>query len=312
MSTTPTSSSIDRAIAELASRQHGAFSREQAITLGANRGTFSRRIESGRWVRRHPGVFLIGGVPRSWPTELSAAVLARPGALVSHQAAGVLHRMRYVPRGVVAISDDRPRWTGLAGVEVHRPRRLIRERTTVVDGFPVTDRASTIVDLAGVLGTGRLTRVLDDQLSSHLLDLPDMLCAFEQQARRGKKGIASLRALLEERAGGVAATRSELERQFRQLVLANVPVPATFEFLPPWRSDGVGRADCAFPTHRVLAEVDSRRWHLRDQDHEADLRRDQDALEHDWRTVRYSYRHVTEHPVSVVSSLRRILELGVS
>jgi len=312
MSTSRPHVSLDRAIAELATRQHGAFTREQAIALGASRGVVARRVESGRWTRRHPGVFLIGGVPHTWATELSAAVLARPGALVSHQAGAVLHRMRFVERRVVAISDDRPHWAGLAGVEVHRPRRLTRERATVVDGFPVTDRASTVVDLASVVGAGRLGRVLDDQLTSHRIALPDMILAFDQQARRGKKGIANLRAVLEERSGGVAATRSDLEQRFRTLVLAEVPVPATFEFLPPWRSDGIGRADCAFPTHRVLAEVDGRRWHLRDQDHEADLRRDQEALEHDWRTVRYSYRQVTENPASVVANLLRILELGVS
>jgi hypothetical protein len=309
MSTARTSSeSLDARIAQLAAAQHGAISRVQARQLGATPSAVEVRLLSGRWTQRHRGVYVIGGTPLTWLTELHAAALARPTALVSHEAAGVLLRMRYVPRGIVALVDDRSHQR-LEGVLLHRPRRLDRNRSVVIAGLPVTDRASTIVDLSSVLKRGRFTRVLDDQLTSHQIDLPDLIAAFEAQARRGRPGIAMLRQLLEERAGGVAATRSELERLFRDRVVPHIDQTATFEFLPPWRSDGVGRADCAFSTERVLVEVDGRRWHLRDADNEADHARDQEALEHDWLTVRYTYRQITENPASVVANLRKILEL---
>ena len=103
MSTPRTSSdSLDARIAQLAAVQHGAFTRVQVQQLGATRSAVEVRLLSGRWMQRHRGVYLIGGTAPTWRTEIQAAVLARPMALVSHQAAGILLRMRYVERGVVA------------------------------------------------------------------------------------------------------------------------------------------------------------------------------------------------------------------
>lgn len=152
--------------------------------------------------------------------------------------------------------------------------------------------------------------MLDDQLSSHRVKLDEAVLAFEWQARRGKKGIALARRLLEQRLGGLAASESELEHLFRERVEPYVQHLPTYQFRPSWRTDGVGRADVGFPAHAVLAELDGRRWHLRDADFESDRRRDQDALERGWRTVRYTYKQLNEEPAYVARNLGRILELA--
>jgi very-short-patch-repair endonuclease len=130
------------------------------------------------------------------------------------------------------------------------------------------------------------------------------------QARRGKQGIALLRLLLEERLGGLAAAESELEHLFRELVAPHLLVEPAYQFRPSWRTEGVGRADAAFPDQQLLAEMDGRRWHLRDIDNESDRRRDNEALEHDWRTVRYTYRQITQETPWVIRNLNRILVPG--
>lgn len=300
--------SIDESLDALASIQHGTISRLQSLDLGATPRMIQTRVRSRRWIRVHPGVYRTAGAPDTWLARAWAAHLARPDALISHQAAARLHRMRYVDGAPVSISEPRPRGP-LVGVEVHRPRRPHPSPPELVAGLPVTSRAATIVDLAAVQRPSRLIRIVDDQLSSHLLDLPDLIGAFNAQARRGKKGSAPLRQILVERAEGVAASRSELEHRFRERVVPLLSVVPDFEFLPPWREhEGVGRADVGFSLQQVLAELDGRRWHLRDQDYEADRIRDQEALEHGWRPVRYTYRQISEEPERVARNLNRILK----
>jgi hypothetical protein len=216
--------------------------------------------------------------------------------------------MRYVPRGVVSLIGGRSS-RGLPGVVVHQPRRGPGPQVVTIEGLTVTDRATTVIDLAAVLAPQRFERVLDDQLSSHQVGLDELVAAFERQARRGKKGVAVARHLIEARLGGLAASESELEHLFRERIEPHLPVTPVYQFRPSWRGEGIGRVDAAFPDHKLLAELDGRRWHLRDIDNENDHRRDQDALEHDWRTVRYTYRQVTKDPASVIRNLRKLLEL---
>jgi very-short-patch-repair endonuclease len=203
------------------------------------------------------------------------------------------------------------RWSKpLPDVVVHRPKRVFPAAVETISGLAVTDRSTTIIDLASVLPAGRFKRVLDDQLSSHQVKLDDVVAAFERQARRGKKGVALARQLIEERLGGLVIAESELEHLFRERIEPHIVISPTYQFRPSWRTEGIGRADVAFPHHLLLAELDGRRWHLRDIDRENDLRRDNEALERDWRTVRYSYRQITKETAWVIQNLGRILELG--
>ncbi|HET7418028.1 MAG TPA: type IV toxin-antitoxin system AbiEi family antitoxin domain-containing protein [Solirubrobacterales bacterium] len=66
----------DRALAELARRQHGVVSRRQLEGMGFGRTAIRARLHSGRLHRLHPGVYAVGH--RLIPKEgwLMAAVLA--------------------------------------------------------------------------------------------------------------------------------------------------------------------------------------------------------------------------------------------
>ena len=81
----------DRAMAALATRQHGIVSRRQLVELGLGPGAIRRRLESGRLHRVHRGVFAVGHLRLSQHGQWMAAVLScGTAALLSHRSAGVL------------------------------------------------------------------------------------------------------------------------------------------------------------------------------------------------------------------------------
>src|ERR687892_2284577 len=68
------SSSLDSRISLLASRQASAFSRQQALAVGATDPMIARRLRSGRWTRPHPGVYVLTGSPPSWLRDVWCAL----------------------------------------------------------------------------------------------------------------------------------------------------------------------------------------------------------------------------------------------
>src|SRR2546421_4809838 len=67
---------IERAIAELARRQHGNVTREQLIRLGLAAGAITHRCQTGRLHRVHQGVLAVGRPPKTPLERAAAAVLA--------------------------------------------------------------------------------------------------------------------------------------------------------------------------------------------------------------------------------------------
>src|SRR3546814_3663534 len=82
----------DARLALLASRQAGAFTFQQALTIGYPRATISRRITSGTWEKKHPGVYVIGGTAPSRLLDLWAGVLAvGSDGVLSHESSALIH-----------------------------------------------------------------------------------------------------------------------------------------------------------------------------------------------------------------------------
>ena len=81
--------SRDRALAELAERQHGVVSRAQLVTLGFGRRAIDRVVAAGRLHRLHRGVYAVGHRLVGREGRFMAATLATGGVL-SHRSAAVL------------------------------------------------------------------------------------------------------------------------------------------------------------------------------------------------------------------------------
>ena len=302
--------SPDQRIAEIAARQHGAFTSTQAREHGFTEAMIRHRRQLGRWIILHPGVLGIAGAPVTWQRRLAAAALARPGSLSSHEVAARLHGMQFIEW------SDRPTIsTGrssrlLTDVTIHRRVDLDRCGREVVAGFDTTDRPTTLIDLAATIRPKRYVRIVDDQLASRQVTIDELVHRFDVLATRGKPGIAVARSIITERAAGHVIATSALEHLFRERVMPLLAATPVFQFLPAWRTDGIGRVDVAFPEHRVIVELDGRRWHLRDEQWDSDHRRDQEALAHGWIVVRYTYRQVLDEAARIADNLACILVRG--
>ncbi len=125
-------------------------------------------------------------------------------------------------------------------------------------------------------------------------------------AQPGRKGIGVMRVLLDERSAGHVPPASELEACFVALVgRFGLPEPVR-QFDAGDGTGWVGRVDFAYPTAKLLIELDSHRHHSSKLDREADAARDRRLRAAGWRVERFGWEDVTA-PQRVVALLRAIL-----
>src|SRR4051794_13453117 len=100
---------MDKDLARIAERHHGVFAAHHLDALGFTREARSTRIETGRWVGVHDGVFRMAGSPITWRSDLVAACWAGGvRAVASHRSAAAV---RSLPSGRTDIVElTCPRW----------------------------------------------------------------------------------------------------------------------------------------------------------------------------------------------------------
>src|ERR1700677_4180797 len=116
------SNGIPAVLREQARWQAGVITREQALLSGLSRSAITSKLQQGRWLQVHRGVYatFTGSMDRE--AQLWACVLyAGPGARLSHETAAELIRLtdRRSPLIHVTISARR-RVVPPAGLIIHR------------------------------------------------------------------------------------------------------------------------------------------------------------------------------------------------
>jgi very-short-patch-repair endonuclease len=300
---------VDEAIAALARRQFGVFSRRQALDRGASRSLVRRRVAAGRWVPVAHGVYRLRDFPESWHASLWTAVLATTGwAVVSHEAAAAVHTFPTFRPGRVVVTIRHGAGRQRAGVTVHQLDDLTPGQVTMVDGIPVTTIARTVIDLAAVCRRSRVAHVVDELLADGCVTVEELCRCFDDVARPGKPGVTTLRTLLTAHSPGAVPSKSKLERLLLR-VLRNGGLPRPrLQYPFPGRLPGPGRVDAAYPEAKLVIEADSRRWHTRRKDFAVDRRRDNEATLAGWRTLRFTWSDLTNDPDSVVQAVRSALD----
>ncbi len=137
-------------IATLARRQHGVVARRQLV--GGTDPLMTRhgiawRLESGRWQRLLPGVYLTHTGAVTWQVRATAALLhAGPGAALGLRAAAYQHGFLAKPPAVIDVLVPAGRRVRkVPGARFTRRRRL----DVVTDGgLSLTSVAETVLDLA--------------------------------------------------------------------------------------------------------------------------------------------------------------------
>ena len=169
-----------------------------------------------------------------------------------------------------------------------------------------TRATRTLIDLAAVLKPPALERALDDALSRRLTTCEHLGRRLDALGRQGRRGIATLTGLLEERAGGRPGAQSEFERRLRAVLVAGgLPPPvAQFEVALP---DGTkAYIDLAYPSHLVGIEADSYRHHSSRLDWARDHTRNAALTAVGWRILPVMWDDLG-HPSDVVALVARSL-----
>lgn len=272
-------------ITNLARRQLGVVTREQALGTGLTASAIRHLLTTGRWQRMHPGIYVTHTGSVTWTERASGALLhAGPGAALGLQSAAFHSRLTSEEPSVIQvfIPLDR-RVTAAEGMDVRRRRRFC---AAPVSRLQTTLVAQTVIDLSAE----------PDQSDDDVVALVTRVC---------QKGRSTDELLLDE----LRARRSHPRRELLQLALwdvrGGVESVAEFRFLrdvarrhglPPLvcqaaTGDG-GRRDFESEEYAVIIEIDGARWHQGER-LRGDRQRDRDAVREGKVTLRAGWDDVT-------------------
>jgi hypothetical protein len=305
---------FDRRISLLASRQGSAFSRQQALAVGATDPMIARRLGSGRWTRAHPGVYVLTGSSPSWIQDVWCAWLAAgPGATVTHESALRLHGVERTAPRPITLTVPHGSHARVAGAIVHQIDDLAPPHITTMNGLPVSRVARAVVEVAATVSEPRLGDIVDDVVWGRRASLLRVSACLRQVARPGKPGVARLARVLDARSDGPVPAGSDLERSMlRALVAGGLPAPARQTPLPG-RGLAEGLVDASYSDARVILEADGRRWHTRIRDLAKDHVRDAEAARVGWETLRFVHEQIADEPEEVCATVAdvRAVRLGL-
>lgn len=242
---------------ELAARQYNRFSREQVLALGLSLRAIEHRVETGRWVAVHDGVYAVapalGGERASW----MAATLTAQETWLSHASAGAgwgWWTSRRDFETVTRRGSGGPR--RLDGVLVHRSL-VLDEDTTVLDGIPITTVERTLLDLAAHVGPRSLARATREALRLRTTSPVTIVEALTTR-HRGRRGSRRL-ALALARYTGVPVERCRSGSEVQALIVLRDAGRVT----PRVNEKIAGEeADLSWPRERLIVEIDGGPFHL--------------------------------------------------
>jgi predicted transcriptional regulator of viral defense system len=294
-------------LGHLAQRQHGVFTRRQAIQIGFTPGEVDGRVKRLEWVSVDRGVYRSAETGESWHQRVEAACLAGP-AVASHRAAAALWQLAGFAPELVEVTAVRHRRRTTPGVVWHESVRLDEQTTTIIDGIPVTDATRTLLDLGAVVDLSELLGAIDDAVRRRLVSLDSLGHELARWDPR-RRGSARVRRAVAARVGQPAPA-SVLETEFCALVEAfGLPRPCR-----QWRirdDDGrvLARVDFAFPAARVVIEIDGLRFHGGPDDWQDDLKRQNAVMARGYRVLRFTAEDLRRRPDQVNATIRAALSV---
>jgi hypothetical protein len=270
----------DEVIAALADTQHGVVSRTQLIAVGVTERQIDYRLRRKRLRKIHLGVYAVGHrALRPEGVWMAAVLAAGEGGVLSHWSAASLWRLR-PGRGPRAHVTSPRRRRNHATITFHFAR-LPPDEVTEEHGIPATTPARTQLDLAPLLPSPTLARVIDAAGTHRGTPLADLLDRYPHRA-----GVPKLRRIL---ATPRPMTRSDLEAEILDAMdRAGLPRPDVNQVIEGHE------VDFAWPEHRVIAELDTYVTHGSPLAFERDRARDRKLTAAGWRVVRLTDRGSAE------------------
>jgi very-short-patch-repair endonuclease/predicted transcriptional regulator of viral defense system len=291
----------DRAIAALATRQHGVVARRQLTALGLGRGTIAHGLAAGRLHRLHEGVFAVGHPRITAHGRWLAAVLAcGDGALLSHRTAAGLWGLSQVASANAHVTVTARGRRSRAGILLHQARRLDPADRALREGIPVTSIPRTLLDLAEVVNETQLRRAFEAADRLRLLNVAAVQDVCERS--RGRHGLGRLRALLARHTYATEDTNPGIEEAFLDLCrLSGLLLPSVNVLVEGFEVDAV------WFDQKLIVELDSFAFHRTRAAFERDRARDTKLLAAGYRVLRITARQLADDPAGVVETICRLL-----
>lgn len=307
---------MDRAdgiTARLAAGHNGMLTRPILRAGGLTDRQIDLQVEAGVLVTMSRGAYRHAAVDLDWRVRLTAAVLAAgEGAVGSHRSAGRLHRLDDVPRWRPEITVPTLDLPIVGGAHVHRTNLLDPLDVTEVDGIPCTALPRTLLDLGGVLPYELVEHIVQVAMIRKQIAPPALLGVLERVGGRGRRGTASLRAIIRH-ALPDDRIESLLEHLLHELLLEvcrelGIEAPEVqFELVC---ADGRKvRLDFAWPRRRHAIEADGLRWHGTRRQRERDAARTASIEATAWRRDGLGWTAVHDRPAATKHELRRLLHV---
>lgn len=269
---------IDRIIAALAERHHGAFARAEARAEKIDPRQLATRIKRGSIDVWSPRVLRVAGTQ---PTELQRVAAATldvaGGAVASFLTAAWLWGFPGFWLSGLEVTARRKQFRTSTLAYVHRPVKLLPHHVTVWKGIPVTSVARTIWDLASVIHRKRLERLIDTVCSRSPEILPQLHRILRELGGRGVPGTVVMRELLQARPVGVRTAPSGYQARFEE-IMANAGITGLRREIDVGGSSWIGRVDYRDDVTGGIIEVDSALHHQSPSDVAADAARDAAAV----------------------------------
>jgi hypothetical protein len=291
----------------LARRQHGAISSDQLSELGVRRHQRQSLVRAGVLSEMHRSVYRFVSVPDSLEQRCAAACLADPELVISGPTAGILHRLRRMPRGSVhTMSRHR---VDLDDIVAHRTNRLDLERDVIHrgDGIRVLAIPRLVFDLARFLDDNDFESVIEQLLDRRLTSIPVLFATGRSLQKAGRDGSARFGRVLARRPAWAKPKGSTQEvTLFAALQAAGVTLtPQLTVELPdgwPVHIDGGDRA------RRVGIEVDHVTWHGGRAESQYDKWRDRQLARISWLIVRVTDEDINRRLDETVREIVEVYE----
>jgi very-short-patch-repair endonuclease len=294
----------DQCIAAIAEPQHGVVARHQALAAGLSDREIDHRVASGKLVRIFPCVYSLAGVAATPLTRLSAACLWAKG-VGSHRTAACMLGLPGARTEPIEISTNQA--TTHPRLIVHRRAPLPECDLTVVDGIAITAAHRTLLDLGAVVREAIVEMALDAALKKGLVSYAQLRWHLAMAGKRGVRGAAKLRRILNARAVNKGRRDSPLETLAGRL-FRNSPLPWPVLQYQVWdRSIHLGRVDFAYPDLKLGIEVLGWDPHSGKVSWEKDLRRRTYLQSHGWLILEFTWNDITKRRDYVIETILRAI-----
>ena len=295
---------VDRVIAGLGVRHHGAFAREEARAARIDSRQLRTRINRGAVDELSVRVLRIAG---SEPTDLQRVAAAcldvAGGAVASFLTAAWLWRFPgFALRGVEVTALRRQHRTSTLAY-VHRPVKLLPHHVTTWQGVPVTSVPRTLWDLASVLHPLRWIRLADKVCTKSPAVLVQLHRLLKELGGRGVPGTVLVREYLSTRPAGLRVPPSGYQARFEE-IMAAAGITGLRREVDVGGHSWIGRVDYRDDITGALVEIDSAINHTSPTDVAVDAARDAAAIAAGFTEVlRIDADDLYPRPGSVVAAI---------